>query len=193
MSSFNDVGIILPMEHDTHVILLAGPAGSGKTTTASRIADHPDWVHLSEDDHWVKIKEGRPADELRTADEEKIVQSEVLRRVIATLADHKKVVLEFILYEDPPHPLLSYQKALTVADIPFTTKILRPNVEEILRRIKIRGRDTESDIAQLRADAAHQVQCLGSSHIQSDWVIDTTDIPLEEVYEKHFKPIVEKK
>jgi predicted kinase len=179
------------MEHETRVILLAGPAGSGKTSTAARIAEHPDWEHISEDDDWVKIKEGHPPDELRTAEEEEKVQVQVLDRVIAMLANNKKVVLEFILYEDPPKPLLKYQEGLKAHGIPFTTKVLRPTVDELLQRIQIRGREHDNDLEQLRMDAKNQVNCLTSAHIHPNWIIDSTDTPLEDVYEKHFKPIVE--
>ena len=37
-------------------ILLAGPAGSGKSTTAARVGQHPRWAHMSEDEWWVKIE-----------------------------------------------------------------------------------------------------------------------------------------
>ena len=101
------------MKRKPHVLLLAGPGGAGKTSTAARIAWHPDWEQVSEDDYWVKIKEGHPWGELRTPEEERIVQDEVVRRVIEFVARKKNVVLEFILYEDPPHPLLNYRNALT--------------------------------------------------------------------------------
>ena len=37
------------------VLLIAGPAGVGKTTTAQRIAQNAGWVLISEDDAWVAI------------------------------------------------------------------------------------------------------------------------------------------
>jgi adenylate kinase family enzyme len=122
------------------VLLLAGPSGAGKTSTAARVAQHPDWEQVSEDYYyWVKIKEGHPWGELRTPEEERIVQDEVVRQVIELVARKKSVVLEFILYEDPPHPLLNYQNALTSRDIRFTTRILSPSADEVLRRMKKAG------------------------------------------------------
>ena len=85
------------MKRKPQVLLLAGPGGAGKTSTAARIARHPDWEQVSEDDYWVKIKEGHPWGELRTPEEERIVQDKVVRRVIELLARKKNVVLEFIL------------------------------------------------------------------------------------------------
>jgi len=175
----------------THVLLLAGPAGAGKTSTAARIARHRDWEHLSEDDCWVRIKQGHPWGELRTSEEQRIVQNQVLRQILDLVAEEKNVVLEFILYEDPPHPLLNYQNALTSWSIPFTTRILRPSVDEILRRIKLRGRPRDADLEKRRIQVEQQLRCLASPHIKRDWLIDTSDLPLEEVYAKYFRALVE--
>lgn len=45
------------------VILISGPAGSGKTTMASLIAQHDTWIMISEDDAWAKLKAGHPVGE----------------------------------------------------------------------------------------------------------------------------------
>jgi len=179
------------VKRNSHVILLAGPGGAGKTSTAARIAQHPDWVHVSEDDCWVKIKEGHPWGELRTPEEQRVVQDEVVRLVIDLVTGKRNVVLEFILYEDPPQPLLNYQNALSSRDIPFTTRILRLSADEVLRRMKVRGRPRDADLEKRRPQAEHQLRCLASPYIQSDWIIDTSDLPLEEVYARHFQAIVE--
>jgi adenylate kinase family enzyme len=179
------------VKRNPHVLLLAGPGGAGKTSTAARIAQLPDWEHVSEDDYWVKIKEGHPWGELRTPAEQRTVQGEVVRRVTGLVTTGKNVVLEFILYEDPPRPLLKYQKALTSRDIPFTTRILRPSVEEVLRRMMVRGRPRDMDIEKRRTQVEHQLRCLASQYIQGDWIIDTSGIPLEDVYARHFQAIFE--
>ncbi len=173
------------------VILLAGPAGSGKSTTAARIAEHPDWVHISEDDYWVRIKSRRPSGELRTREEQEHVQQQVITRLFEVLSSGKRVVLEFILYEDPPRPLLRYQQALAERDIGLITRILRPDVEEVLRRIQGRARANDYGRRRLRANAEHQVRVLASPHIPPEWVIDSTDLAVEEVYERYFERTVE--
>jgi adenylate kinase family enzyme len=177
--------------HAVQVVLLTGPAGSGKTSLGARIAASPGWKHLSEDDYWVKIKEGHPAGELRTSEEQSVVQAEVVRDLLSTLRGGNRVVLEFILYEDPPRPVLAYQKALSEREIPFMTRILRPTLDELLVRIRTRGRVQESDIASMRSNAERQMACLASPLIRSDWLIDPTGDSLQETYAKHFKQIVE--
>lgn len=178
---------------EPHVILLAGPGGSGKSSTAARIAEHPDWVHLSEDRYWVSIKAGRTG-ELRTPEEQAVVQQQVSEQLLRLLGS-KKVVLEFILYEDPPLPLLRYQELLAGNNIPFMTRVLRPSVDEVLRRMQARGRpnDTNAGPARLRAHAENQVRILGSHHIHREWVLDTTDLSLAEVYERHFRSTIERR
>ena len=55
-------------------ILISGPAGSGKTTVAKLIEKNERWELISEDEAWIKIKEGHPSGEARTPEEEAIVQ-----------------------------------------------------------------------------------------------------------------------
>jgi adenylate kinase family enzyme len=179
------------MAHAVQVLLLTGPAGSGKTSLGARIAASPGWKHLSEDDYWVKIKQGHPAGELRTPEEQAIVQAKVTRDLLSTLIGGTRVVLEFVLYEDPPRPLLRYQKLLSEKEIPFTTSVLRPTLDELLVRIRARGREQECDLMSLRSNAEHQIACLSSPLIRSHWLIDPTRDSVEELYAKHFKQVVE--
>lgn len=173
------------------VILIAGPAGAGKTTIAARIAEHPDWIHLSEDEHWTRIKIGRPPGELRTEAEQDVVQREVIERMSDVVAHGQRVALELILYEDPPRPLLRYQGALDSIGIAYATRILQPSADELLRRIEARGRSIEVDRPGLRSAIEHQVGVLSSSHIDAAWVIDNTELTIEELYDHHFRSLVE--
>jgi predicted kinase len=173
------------------VILIAGPGGVGKTSIAARIAQHPGWEHVSEDDYWVALKAGRPPGELRTLAEEHAVQAQVLDRVEALVRDGKSVALEFILYKDPPEPVLNYQRALAAAAVPFETRLLRADADEVLRRMVERGRAGDADAEARRSQVAHQLQCLTSRHVDPDWVIDTSGVPLDEVFTRHFRTLLE--
>lgn len=131
--------------------------------------------------------------ELRTPEEQDLVQQQVIEQMSGVVSGGRRAVLEFILYEDPPRPLLRYSDALTAAGVPFATRILRPDVDEILRRIegRARDRDADKDRQGLRANAEYQVWVLGSDHIRHDWIVDTTALTEDEVYERHFRALVE--
>lgn len=173
------------------VILIVGPVGVGKTSTAARIAQHPQWEHVSEDDYWVKIKEGKPRGELRTSEEQLVVQRRVLEDVLTLIGERRKVVLEFILYETPPRALLHYQGALSSRRIPVETLLLRAHIDEVLSRMQSRGRPRDADLAQRRHDVWAQLRSLESPHVKPEWVLDTTDISLEDVYQRYFRHLVE--
>lgn len=181
----------MPSPSSPRVILIAGPGAAGKTSTAARIAQNAEWAHISEDDYWVEIKTGRPAGELRTAAEQAVVQAQVLRRILVLLRESKNVVLEFILYEDPPLPLLNYQNALSAKAIQFETRILRPSVDEVAQRMRLHGRAGDADVEKRRAEITHQISCLSSPHIERHCVLHTSDLSLEEVYANHFRVMVE--
>jgi adenylate kinase family enzyme len=175
------------------VVLLCGPGGAGKTSLASRVARAEGWTHISEDDHWVAIKRGQPRGTSRSSEEQAIVQLEVVRRLLTELAAGRRVVLEFILYENPPRPLLYYQGALAKRGLPFTTAVLSTAPGELLRRIRERGRDACHDDEYLRRHAEHQLACLGSPLIEDAWRIDTTGRAVEDIYDVHFRAIVERR
>jgi len=101
------------------------------------------------------------------------VEQQVITRLFDVLSLGKRVVLEFILYEDPPRPLLRYQHVLAARGIGFITRVLRPDVEEILH------------------DAERQVRVLSSPRIAQEWVLDTTNLTVDEVYDRYFQRVVE--
>jgi hypothetical protein len=101
-------------------------------------------------------------------------------------------VLEFIVYESPPQPILFYRDALAKLKVPVQIKVLRPSLQAILARQACRANtyDRERPLAARKANAEHQLSCLRSDWIQPEWVIDSSGLSVEEVYTRHFAPLV---
>lgn len=176
---------------DRKVILLVGPAGAGKTSMGQRIARVPTWTHLSEDLVWNELN--KAAHTPRTPEEKAIVQPRTLAYLEAELNKGNNIVLEFIIYEDPPQPLIFYQAALKKLGVPFQTRALRPSLEEILIRQTARGNrhDRELDVQLRRENAALQIRCLSSDKIDQKWVIDSSGMSIEQIYQDYFADLVE--
>lgn len=188
----NEVSIQGPaLSPDQKVLLLVGPAGAGKTSMGERIAQESKWVHISEDHVWDELE--RPAHTARTPEEKAIVQPRTLEYIKAELKKGSSVVLDFIVYEDPPQPIMYYQEALAQLGVPFDTRVLRPSVDTLIARQAIRGgsHDTEVDESSRRKNAMWQIQCLTSDHIDPRWVVDSSDLALEQVYQRHFANLIE--
>ena len=173
------------------VILITGPAGSGKTSLAERIAQNENWIHVSEDVHWVEIKKGHPAGELRTPEEQRIVQPAVVLQIRELLSKGNSVVLEFINYEKPPGPLIYYHEELGKVPCTISVKVLRPSEKVIMARKKIRGRADDQDYEQELKNTRHQLACAESSYIEDEWIIDNSEMTVEEVYPRCFLAFVE--
>ena len=167
------------------VILITGPAGSGKTRLAERIAQNENWIHVSEDDHWVEIKKGHPAGEFRTSEEQRIVQPAVLLQIKELLSRGNSVVLEFINYENPPGPLMYYYEELQKAHQDILVRVLCPTEWVIMERKKMRGREEDQNYEQELQNTRHQVACLESSYIKKEWMIDNSNRTVEEVYTEY--------
>jgi adenylate kinase family enzyme len=157
------------------VLVITGPGGAGKTTLATAVADHLGWVPLGEDDVWVAHGwRGR-----RTPEQEAIVQGEVTRALLDAVRRGDGVVLEMILYSLAPNPLTGYREALTAHRVPHATVVLRPSVDEIVRRMAERGRSTDlADLEGRRRDATWQVAVIDAEvqegRIDPSWVLDPT-------------------
>ena len=180
------------MEADTtpSVILIAGPAGAGKTTTAKRIGNEPGWVALSEDEFWDRLP--REPHTFRTDVEKAIVQGMVADAAIKHLERGERVAIEFIIYEDPPQPIQFYASILAVAGYQVAVRVLRPSVAALLERQAKRGNahDLEVSIDIRRGFAEQQVRCLNSQAIDSKWLIDSSELSIDDVYGTHFAPLL---
>ena len=175
----------------THAILIAGPAGAGKTTMATLIGSKPGWVAFSEDAFWARLP--RDPHQLRTDAEKSVIQAQVVEAALMALAQGLRVVIEFIIYEDPPQPILFYHATLSRSGHGVAVRVLRPPVDVLMQRQLQRGNahDTELSVEMRRLNAEHQVRCLHSSAIDPTWVIDTSHQSADSVYATHFALLVE--
>lgn len=162
------------------VLLITGPGGSGKSTLAKRVSEELGWECISEDAYWVR--NGWEAG-LRRSEHEQVVQAQVGKDLLAVSRERgRSAVLEFILYKDPPNPLTVYQELLSDSLVAFNTVVLKPSVDEILRRMQERGRPNDlKALESRRPQAEHQVQRLETKHIDPRWVIDPTGLSIDEV------------
>ena len=180
------------METDSspNVILIAGPAGAGKTTMAKRIGNEPGWVALSEDEFWNRLP--REPHTFRTDVEKAIVQGLVADAAIELLERGERVAIEFIVYEDPPQPIQFYATILAEAGYQVAVRVLRPSVAALLDRQAKRGNshDTEVSVDIRRGFAEQQVRCLNSQSIDAKWVIDASELSVDELYAMHFAPLL---
>jgi len=180
------------METDSspNVILIAGPAGAGKTTIAKRIGNEPGWVALSEDEFWNRLP--REPHTFRTDVEKAIVQGMVADAAIELLERGERVAIEFIVYEDPPQPVQFYATILAAAGYQVAVRVLRPSVAALLDRQAKRGNshDTEVSVDIRRGFAEQQVRCLNSQAIDVTWVIDASELSVDELYAMHFAPLL---
>ena len=180
------------METDTtpSVVLIAGPAGAGKTTMAKRIGNEPGWVALSEDEFWNRLP--REPHTFRTDIEKAIVQGMVADAAIEHLERGERVAIEFIVYEDPPQPIQFYASILAEAGYQVAVRVLRPSVAALLERQTNRGNahDTEVSVEIRRGFAEQQVRCLNSQAIEAAWVIDSSELSIDDVYGTHFAPLL---
>lgn len=175
--------------NDGKVILITGPGGAGKTTLSNLIGARAGFHVISEDMLWVEIKRGRPEGEARTEEEERVVQKQVIDDARAKLLKGTGVVIEFVLYCDPPRPLLAYLNALQPI-APTLVLALNPTVSALMHRKELRGRDFERDLARETANAVHQRNCISGKSIRAEWLIDNSLFSAEQVYALRVAPFL---
>lgn len=137
------------------------------------MADSLGWAYLSEDEYFVR----HGWHGVRNEEQEQQVQGEVMGDLKAQLDKGQKVILEFILYKQPPNPLSNYQQALEAEHVPFGTVVLKPNLETVMERIKQRARQNDLEhMDDRRKEAEHQLGVLSADFIKPEWVIDPSNM-----------------
>lgn len=176
------------MDKRGKVLLITGPAGSGKTTLAE-YARKNGWTVISEDDYWVKKGWGAG---LRSSEQEKVIQQEVYENLISKLQNGENVALEFILYyPKKPNPLSNYIDRLIADKFNFKVIALKPSVEEIMKRLKKRGRlEDLNNLEARRKDALNQVACLEANYINPDWIVDPTNLSVEQLFKDELSDLL---
>jgi undecaprenyl-diphosphatase len=164
-----------------NVVLLTGPAASGKSTLAQYLAQQLGWQAVSEDDYWVRNGWGSGP---RSPEQEATVQQQVVGDLLPICWSGRSVVLEFILYSEPPKPLSAYEAVLTDHAVAFEVIALKPSVAEILRRMAARGRPRDTDqLSERRREAEHQTRILESDAVRlAPVIIDNTHLSVGATY-----------
>lgn len=135
------------MKHAGEILILTGPPGSGKTTTALALAEvsGAPKVHLHSDDFWHFIKHGAIPSYLPEAHEQNAVVMDVLAGVAEGYAKGGYfVVVDGII---GPWFLQPFRRVST----PLHYVVLRPPLDVAIVRCQERGGDTLTDAEAITA------------------------------------------
>lgn len=162
------------------VLIIIGPGGSGKSTLATYFAEKLGWELFEEDKYWVKHSWSG----MRSEEQEETIQSEVFEDMLQVLSQGQNIVMDFILYKDPPNPLTNYSNLFNKNEITYKVVALKPSLEEIGNRMKMRGRENDlNNFEERLKDAEHQRKCLETNYIDPKWVVDSTNMTVEQLYQ----------
>lgn len=129
------------------VLVLSGPPGAGKTTTAQALAAAPGSpkVHLHADDFWRFIRHGALAPYLSEAH----AQNGTVVEVLAGAAERYAGGGYFVVLDGIVGPW--FLPPFRTLRVPVHYVVLRPPLADALRRCRERGGDTLSDPGTITA------------------------------------------
>lgn len=163
------------------VLILTGPAGSGKTTIAELLAERCGFTRLDGDredteffpdgKHWLPEN----AEKLRKA------HDKILRKTKDLLSQNDKVVVDYIIFG---HYLEFFEKFRKEFGNDLEIRILFPKQEECIERDQIRTCWTAGHerVAQVYSEFYETRNELGPDNF-----IDSSGQTPEETFEKYFK------
>ncbi|WP_309084834.1 AAA family ATPase [Chelativorans sp.] len=138
------------------ILILTGPPGSGKTTTAQALAREPGSpkVHLHADDFWHVIKHGAIAPYLPEAHE----QNRVVMDVLAKAAEGYATGGYFVVLDGIIGPW--FLPPFMAVAVPLHYVVLRPPINLAIQRCRERGGDTLTDPGHI-SELHRQLSSLG--------------------------------
>lgn len=168
-----------------NIIIIMGTGGSGKTALAEYIAEKSGFVIVSEDKFWGEYKKGQDWDGFRTSEEEIIIRKQVAEHIQNLFKENKNVVLEFILYCNPPKPLISYMDSLKDIASDIMVAVLNPSAEAIVERKLKRGRENEknTNLEDENVNIMNWLECIDTPYIKKEWIIDNSNLTPAETYD----------
>ncbi|GAB1575824.1 AAA family ATPase [Bordetella petrii] len=135
------------IDRSGEILILTGPPGAGKTTTASALAASggSSKVHLHADDFWRFIKHGAIQPYLPEAH----AQNEVVLDVLANAASRYARGGYFVIVDGIVGPW--FLGAFAALSLPVHYIVLRPPLQAAIERCRNRGGDTLADPAPITA------------------------------------------